>query len=142
MMSAVDPLYDDIGRSYTATRREDPRLSAALRAALRDARTVVNVGAGTGAYEPRGLAVTPVEPSGVMIAQRAPGAAGPVVRATAEALPFEDDSFDAALVVLSDHHWTDRGAGMAELRRVARRRVVLFNFNPAESDRFWFGDYL
>src|SRR5829696_5735408 len=77
-----------------------------------------------------------------MIAQRPASAAAPVVRAAAEALPFGDDSFDAALVVLSDHHWGDRAAGMAELRRVARRRIVLFNFNPAENGRFWFGAYL
>jgi SAM-dependent methyltransferase len=138
----MGPLYDDIGRTYTATRREDPRLAAALRAALGDARTVVNVGAGTGAYEPAGLDVTPVEPSEVMIAQRPRGAA-PVVRASAEDLPFPDDSFDAALAVLSDHHWKDRAKGLAEMRRAARRRVVLFNFNPAEHGRFWFNrDYL
>src|SRR4051794_25667524 len=138
----MSTLYDDIGRSYTRTRREDPRLAAMLRAALGDARTVVNVGAGSGAYEPRDLDVTPVEPSEVMIAQR-PAGAPPVVRGVAEALPFGDDSFDAALVVLSDHHWTDRAKGFAELRRVARERVVLFNFNPAENGRFWFNrDYL
>jgi SAM-dependent methyltransferase len=132
----VRPLYDDIGRTYTTTRREDPRLAAALRAALGDARTVINVGAGTGAYEPADLDVTPVEPSEVMIAQRPPG--GPeVVRATAEELPFDDGSFDVALAVLSDHHWSDRAKGLAEMARVARR-VVLFNGDPAGHERFWF----
>ena len=139
----ITPLYDDIGRTYTATRREDPRLAAALRTALGDARTVVNVGAGSGAYEPADLEVTPVEPSEVMIGQRPPGKAAPVVRAVAEDLPFADDSFDAAMAVLSDHHWDDRAQGLAELRRVARRRVILFNFNPAENARFWVStDYL
>jgi SAM-dependent methyltransferase len=138
----VDSLYDDIGRTYARTRRADPRLSAALRSALGDARTVVNVGAGTGAYEPADLDVTPVEPSEVMIAQRPAGLA-PAVRGVAEALPLEDDSVDAALAVLSDHHWSDRAKGLAEMRRVARRRIVLFNFNPAENGRFWFNrDYL
>src|SRR5688572_5738036 len=89
------PLYDEIGRTYTHTRGEDPRLASALRAALGDARSVVNVGAGTGAYEPAGLDVVAVEPSEVMIAQRPPTAA-PVVRGVAEALPLKDDSADAA----------------------------------------------
>jgi SAM-dependent methyltransferase len=135
----MPPLYDDIGRTYTTTRREDPRLAAMLRDALGDARTVVNVGAGTGAYEPAGLDVTPVEPSEVMIAQRRGGRAGvrPVVRAVAEALPFEDSSFDVALAVLSDHHWADRAKGLAEMARVARR-VVLFNCDPAAHQEFWF----
>ena len=103
-------LYDSIGKRYTSVRREDPRIGARIRAALGDARTVVNVGAGTGAYEPADLEVTAVEPSEVMIAQRPEGAA-PVVRAFAEELPFEDGSFDAAMAVLSDHHWSRPRAG-------------------------------
>jgi SAM-dependent methyltransferase len=129
-------LYDEIGRGYTAVRREEPRIAARIRAALGDARSVVNVGAGAGAYEPRDLAVTAVEPSETMIAQRPVGAA-PVVRALAEALPFEDDSFDAAMAVLSDHHWADREAGLRELLRVARRRVVVFTWDPAASADGW-----
>ena len=128
-------LYDSIGGRYTDVRREDPRIAARIRAALGDARTVVNVGAGTGAYEPAGLEVTAVEPSVVMIDQRPEGAA-PVVRAFAEELPFEDDSFDAAMVVLSDHHWSDHERGLAELRRVARR-VVLFTWEPASARETW-----
>jgi len=116
-------------------RREDPRIGARIRAALGDARSVVNVGAGTGAYEPADLAVTAVEPSEVMIAQRPEGAA-PVVRAFAEELPFEDASFDAAMVVLSDHHWRDHERGLSELRRVARR-VVLFTWEPASALETW-----
>jgi SAM-dependent methyltransferase len=122
-------LYDSIGKRYTSVRREDPRIGARIRAALGDARTLVNVGAGTGAYEPADLHVTAVEPSEVMIAQRPEGAA-PVVRAFAEELPFAGGSFDAALAVLSDHHWSDHERGLAELRRVARR-VVLFTWEPA-----------
>ena len=128
-------LYDSIGRKYTDVRREDPRIAARIRAALGDARTVVNVGAGAGAYEPPDLEVTAVEPSETMIAQRPEGAA-PVVRAFAEELPFEDRSFDAAMVVLSDHHWSDHERGLAELRRVARR-VVLLTWDPAATFESW-----
>ncbi len=129
-------LYDRIGTSYLATRRPDPRFACVISGALGDAESVVNVGAGAGAYEPPDCKVVAVEPSEVMIAQRPPGAA-PVVRATAERLPFADDSFDAAMAVFSDHHWQDRERGLRELARVARRRVVVFNMDPAEHDRFW-----
>lgn len=129
-------LYDRIGRTYTATRTTDPRIAAAVWHALGDAGSVLNVGAGTGHYEPGDRKVVALEPSPVMIAQRPPDAA-PVVQGRAEALPFDDDSFDAAMAVLSDHHWRDRRHGFAELRRVARRRVVLFNANPAQADLFW-----
>jgi SAM-dependent methyltransferase len=131
----VSALYDRIGRSYIATRGEDPRIAAAIHAALGDARTVLNVGAGAGAYEPRDREVTAVEPSAVMRAQRPPGAA-PCIDARAEWLPFGDGSFDAAMAVLSDHHWSDRLAGLRELRRVGRRAVV-FQWDPAFVDAFW-----
>jgi SAM-dependent methyltransferase len=142
-MCPVEPgLYDTIGTSYRATRREDPRIARAIWEGLGEAESVLNVGAGAGAYEPPDRRVMAVEPSEVMIAQRHAGAA-PVVRGEAEALPFEDDSFDAAMAVLSDHHWRRRAEGMRELRRVARRRVVLFNVDPAQFDRFWLSrDYL
>src|SRR3954468_13512123 len=117
-------LYDDIGRDYAAIRRPDPRLAAAIWRALGDARTVLNVGAGTGSYEPLDREVTAVEPSAVMIAQRPAGAA-PALQAGAERLPFADASFDAALAVLTMHHWSDWRAGVAELRRVARQRAVM-----------------
>jgi Methyltransferase domain len=132
----AEPLYDELGLTYTATRRTDPRIAAVIRSALGDARTVVNVGAGSGSYEPSDLEVTAVEPSSVMIAQRPAGAA-PVVQAQSEELPFDDGSFDAAMTVMSDHHWCNRLKGLGELRRVARRRVVLCNANPALFDRFW-----
>ena len=128
--------YDRIGRNYSVTRRADPRLASAISEGLGNAVTVVNVGAGAGAYEPAGREVTAVEPSEVMIAQRSAGSAR-VVRGRAEALPFADDSFDAAMAVLSDHHWNDRRRGLEELKRVARERVVLFNANPAEAELFW-----
>jgi len=122
-------------------RREDPRIAARIRAALGDARTVLNVGAGAGAYEPADLDVTAVEPSQVMRAQRSPDAA-PAIDASAEALPFPDESFDAAMAVLSDHHWSDHPRGLAELRRVARRRL-LFTWDPRTALDSWLvRDYL
>jgi SAM-dependent methyltransferase len=122
-------------------RREDPRIAARIRAALGDARTLLNVGAGAGAYEPADLDVTAVEPSAVMRGQRPPTAV-PAIDASAEALPFADGSFDAVMAVLSDHHWSDHGRGLAEMRRVARRRV-LFTWEPRTALDSWLvRDYL
>jgi SAM-dependent methyltransferase len=136
--------YDTIGSTYTATRRTEPRIAAQLWAALGDARTVVNVGAGTGSYEPSDRAVIAVEPSEVMRAQRAPGAA-PCVAAVAERLPFGDRSFDAAMAFATVHHWPDPIAGLREMRRVARR-VVVFTHDTTDAGwlhRFWLTrDYL
>jgi SAM-dependent methyltransferase len=127
--------YDAIGRSYSRTRGTEPRIAAAIWEALGDARTVVNVGAGTGNYEPADREVTAVEPSSVMLAQRAPDAA-PAVQASAEELPFEDGSFDAAMAVLTLHHWSDWRRGIEEMRRVARRLVV-FSWDPSFARRLW-----
>jgi SAM-dependent methyltransferase len=128
-------LYDQIGRTYTSTRRSDPRIAAAIRQALGDARTVVNVGAGAGAYEPANLPVFAVEPSWQMIRQRTAGTAR-VIQASAEALPFQDGTFDAALALLTLHHWTDWRRGVDEMRRVANR-FVAFTFEPEEVGNFW-----
>ena len=127
--------YETIGTTYSRTRRTDPRVAAPIWAALGNARTVVNVGAGAGSYEPTDRVVIAVEPSSTMIEQRAPGSA-PAVRAVAEALPFPDRAFDAALAVLTMHHWTDLGAGLAELRRVAPKQVLFF-FEPDFADAAW-----
>lgn len=131
--------YDRIGVNYASRRRPDPRIAEMIDRALGDAQSVVNVGAGTGSYEPADRAVTAVEPSSEMIAQRKVSAA-PVVQATAEDLPFEDDAFDAAMAVLTIHHWTDKSRGCAEMRRVAKRRVVLLTFDPDERSA-WLLDY-
>ena len=136
-------LYDRIGDGYAAVRQEEPAIAAAVVAALGDARSVVNVGAGAGSYEPPDRDVVAVEPSPVMLAQRPVGAA-PAVQATAGALPFADGAFDAAMAILSAHHWPDRAAGLRELRRVARRRAVVFQCDlDVQVDAFWLvRDYL
>jgi SAM-dependent methyltransferase len=134
-------LYDAIGTTYTVTRRTDPRIAAQIWTALGEASTVLNVGAGTGSYEPLDREVLAVEPSGVMRAQRPPGAA-PCLAAAAEQLPFADRSFDAAMAIATIHHWQDQLAGLRELRRVARR-VVVFTFDLDALRRFWLTrDYL
>jgi SAM-dependent methyltransferase len=127
--------YDRIGRAYTATRRPDPRIAAAISAALGEARTVVNVGAGAGAYEPAAASVVAVEPSWLMIRQRSRPASR-AVQAVAEALPFRTLAVDAALAVLTVHHWTDWRQGIAEMKRVAKR-VVLFTFDTTAVWDFW-----
>ena len=136
MPSSAPALYDRIGSGYTGTRRPDPRIAAAIGTALGDARTVINVGAGAGAYEPRDRRVVAVEPSRAMIGQRPTGAA-PCIQAVAERLPFRDGAVDASLAVLTIHHWTDQSAGLAELRRVVRRRVVVFTWEPGSRGEFW-----
>lgn len=128
--------YDRIGASYSEHRRADPRIAARIEAGLGDARTVLNVGAGTGSYEPADCEVTAVEPSVEMIAQRPTGAA-PVVQASAELLPFDDDSFDAALAVLTAHHWADLKAGLGEMLRVARERIVIVTFDSEGLEDLW-----
>jgi SAM-dependent methyltransferase len=133
--------YDLIGLVYSRHRRPDPRIAAQIEAALGDARTVLDVGAGTGSYEPSERDVVAVEPSQVMIAQRGRGAA-PTVRSVAESLPFASGSFDAVLAVLTVHHWRNARLGLKELARVGRRVVVL-HFDPAVHNRFWlFSDYV
>jgi len=127
--------YDRIGRTYATTRRADPRIAAQIRAALGDARTVVNIGAGTGNYEPVDRTVVAVDPSHTMLRQRGRGAA-PAVLGVAEALPFADTAFDAALAVLTVHHWSDLERGLREMRRVAPRQVV-FMFDHVFSNEFW-----
>jgi SAM-dependent methyltransferase len=135
------PVYDTIGLGYTTNRQADPRWAALIDAQLGDARLVVNVGAGTGSYEPTDRRVIAVEPSAVMLWQRPPGAA-PAVRASGTALPLRDGCADAVLAVLTIHHWGDWRRGLAELCRVAPRRLILtIDFDVHA--RFWLlSDYL
>jgi SAM-dependent methyltransferase len=129
--------YDSIGESYSNTRREDPRLRERIHAALGDARTVVNVGAGAGSYEPRDRHVIAIEPSDVMAAQRPPDLA-PAIRASAGSLPLRDDSVDAAMALVTIHHWdAERETGVRELRRVARGPVIIVTYDPVVSGRMW-----
>lgn len=128
--------YDRLGRGYAAVRRPDPRIAAAIETALGGARSVLNVGAGTGSYEPVDRDVTAVEPSGEMISQRPPGAA-PVVQASAEELPFADASFDAAMAILTAHHWADLEAGLTEMRRVSRERIAIVTFDHLALADLW-----
>jgi len=131
----VTQLYDALGSTYRDHRRPDERIAAAVARALGDAHTVVNVGAGTGAYEPHDRAVVAIEPSITMIRQRPRGSA-PVVQASALQLPFVDGAFEAALAVLTVHHWPDRSRGLTELARVVRDRVVIVTWDPSTSG-FW-----
>lgn len=133
-------MYDRIGGQYWRGRREDPRIAARIRAALADASPVVNVGAGSGSYEPWDRPVVASEPSEVMLSQRSAGAA-PAVCAVAEALPFRDGAFGAAMGVLTVHHWSDRARGLAEMRRVSRGPVVLFTRDPQVAPFWWLHHY-
>jgi SAM-dependent methyltransferase len=135
--------YDAIGGGYARLRREDPGLVAHIRRALGDADTVVNVGAGAGSYEPEDRHVIAIEPSDVMAAQR-PLERAPAIRAHAEALPLRDGSVDAAMAVLSVHHWDEsRERGVRELRRVARGPVVILTFDAGVSSDMWLvADYV
>src|SRR2546423_2784974 len=134
--------YDASRSTYSLTRQSDPRIAAAIDRALGDARSVVNVGAGAGSYEPRERDVIAVEPSATMREQRPPDAPR-AIDARAGALPLEDDSVDAALAVLTVHHWDDPAKGLAELRRVARERAVVLTFDPDQCEALWLvRDYL
>jgi SAM-dependent methyltransferase len=134
-------LYDNIGRTYAGRRQSDPRIGTAIERALKGCKTILNVGAGAGSYEPRSQMVIAVEPSRTMIAQRPVGAA-PVVQAYAEALPFQNGSFDAVLAVLTVHHWKDQAKGFAECARVARSRIVFLTNDFDVCEKFWLFDYL
>lgn len=138
-MTGPHDRYDSIGRSYARTRREDPRIAAAVDEALGPAASVLNVGAGTGNYEPPDRSVVAVEPSVEMLRQRRSGSA-PAVRAVAEHLPLPTASFDAAMAFLTIHHWTDPAAGLREMARVSRRQVV-FYFEALTTHDFWALEY-
>jgi SAM-dependent methyltransferase len=134
--------YDQIGAGYAATRREDPRIAARIHAALGEARTVVNVGAGAGSYEPRDRQVIAVEPSKVMASQR-PAELPRAILAEAYPLPLADRSVDAAMALLTVHHWdAQQERGVRELRRVARGPVVILTYDPRVSARMWLMEYL
>lgn len=138
--SAGDADYGVIGSSYSAFRRPDSRIARAVWDALGDASTVLNVGAGTGSYEPTGRVVTAVEPSATMRRQR-PSSLVPARNAVAESLPFPDGSFDASMTTFSIHQWADLEKGLSEMRRVTRGPVVILTCDPDLLDRFWLTRY-
>src|SRR6185437_3296957 len=136
-MSELGARYERIGHGYARLRREDPRIAARITAALGDAQTVVNVGAGAGSYEPRDRHVIAIEPSDVMAAQRPPELP-PAIAATAGRLPLRDGAVDAAMAILTLHHWdAEREAGVRELRRVASGPVVILTYVPEVSGEMW-----
>jgi SAM-dependent methyltransferase len=132
--------YEQGGQGYSDHRRADPRIEAQLHRALGDARTVINVGAGAGSYEPRDRHVAAIEPSRAMRAQR-PRDLAPAVDAVAENLPYDDDAFDAAMATITVHQWPDPAKGLAEMRRVTRGPVVVLTFDPVALGRFWLAEY-
>lgn len=138
--SAGDADYGVIGGSYADYRRPDPRIAARIFASLGRARTVLNIGAGAGSYEPRHLDVTAVEPSASMRALR-PADLAVAIDAVAEDLPFPDRHFDAAMATFAVHQWPDLEAGLREARRVTRGPIALLTCDPALLDRFWLADY-
>jgi SAM-dependent methyltransferase len=133
--------YESGGGDYGRQRRADPRIAAHVHAALGDSRSVLNVGAGAGSYEPQDRYVAAVEPSAMMRARRNELLV-PAIDATAERLPFDDESFDAAMAVITLHQWRDSARGLAELRRVSRDAVVILTFDGDALDRLWLGEYV
>ncbi len=133
-------LYDTIGKGYANYRKPDPRIAAMISEALGDAASVINIGAGAGSYEPVDRAVTAIEPSATMIAQRPPGSVR-AIQATSDLLPFPDKSFDAATAFFTTHHWSDRVGGLKEMRRVARKRCVFLDQDPSQMDFWLLADY-
>lgn len=136
----MNAIYDTIGIGYANLRKPDLRIAHAINNGLGGAKSVLNVGAGAGSYEPIDRSVTALEPSAEMIRQRPPGAS-PVTQGSAEDLPFKDNAFDAAMAVLTVHHWSSVTAGLLEMRRVARDRLVILTFDPT-GPYFWLADYI
>jgi len=132
--------YDTIGVNYSDLRKPDSRIAMMIGRALGSAKTVLNVGAGTGSYEPDDRQVTAIEPSLEMIRQRSASAA-PVIQGFAEDLPFDEDSFDASMAILTIHHWADKEKGLKEMRRVTRGPVIILTFDPSRRE-FWLTDYI
>ncbi len=134
--------YDEIGVDYVVTRQPDPRISYRIIQAIGNSASVVNVGAGAGSYEPKDLRIIAVEPSRTMIRQRAPSAVA-IIQGAAERLPLVDSAVDAAIAILTVHHWTDIAQGLTEMRRVARNRVVILTWDQEVWKSFWlFCEYL
>jgi SAM-dependent methyltransferase len=133
--------YEKQGQKYSGYRQTDPRIAAYVNKALADAKTILNVGAGAGSYEPTDRYIVAVEPSAVMRAQRMKNGKVPAINAKADNLPFDDNSFDASMAMVTVHHWPDMDKGLKELRRVTRNQVVIMSFDPDELHNFWNVNY-
>lgn len=133
--------YDQLGQKYSGYRQTDPRIAAFVNEALGDAKTILNVGAGAGSYEPADKYVIAVEPSMVMRSQRMKNNKVPAINAKADDLPFDDNSFDASMAMVTVHHWPDIDKGLKELRRVTKNKVIIMTFDPEQLDNFWNADY-
>ncbi len=129
--------YDEHGQKYSGYRQTDRRIAKYVYEALGSAKTVLNVGAGAGSYEPEDKYVIAVEPSGVMRSQRQKAQKVPAINATADSLPFDDNSFDAAMAMVTVHHWPDIRKGLQELKRVTREKILIMTFDPKALDNFW-----
>ncbi|MBP9790088.1 MAG: class I SAM-dependent methyltransferase [Bacteroidia bacterium] len=129
--------YDTHGQKYSGQRKTDPRIAAYVHKALADSETVINIGAGSGSYEPEDKYVIAVEPSITMRTQRIANGKIPAINAKADSLPFDDRSFDAAMAMVTVHHWPDIEKGIAEIRRVTKKRIVIMTFDPYALDDFW-----
>ena len=141
-MKMAATIYDTIGLGYRRHRRADPHIAEHIFARLGSAKSVLNVGAGTGSYEPADRKVIAIEPSEIMIGQRSQTCA-PCIQAESEALPFRDGAFDAAMAVLTVHHWSRLAEGLREMRRVARLKIVIVTWDPECHEKFWLTrDYL
>jgi Methylase involved in ubiquinone/menaquinone biosynthesis len=138
-MNITNPAFDyeKPGIDYASYRQTDPRIAAHVHAALGNTNTILNIGAGAGSYEPAGKYVVAVEPSAAMRAQRMAKGIAPAIIGKADSLPFDDNSFDACMAMVTIHHWPDIRAGLQEMRRVAKDRVVVMTFDPAALDSFW-----
>jgi SAM-dependent methyltransferase len=137
--SAFD--YNKSGQKYSGHRQTDPRIAEYVFKGLADAKTILNVGAGPGSYEPANKYVVAVEPSIIMRAQRIQNGKIPAINAKADNLPFDDNSFDASMAMITVHHWPDMNKGLKELRRVAKKQVLIMTFDPGELDNFWNVNY-
>ena len=129
--------YDTHGQKYSGQRKTDPRIAAYVHKALADSETVINIGAGSGSYEPEDKYLIAVEPSIIMRTQRIANGKIPAINAKADSLPFDDKSFDAAMAMVTVHHWPDIEKGISEIRRVTKKRIVIMTFDPYALDDFW-----
>jgi SAM-dependent methyltransferase len=133
--------YDQLGQKYSGYRQTDPRIAEYVTKALGGAKTILNVGAGAGSYEPSDKYIVAVEPSIVMRSQRSKNGKVPAINAKADNLPFDDNAFDASMAMVTIHHWPDMNKGLKELRRVTKGQVVIMTFDPNELDNFWNVNY-